>query len=38
MATIHNLRQNARGFTLTEVMVTLLIFSLVLSVSFPMLA
>jgi prepilin-type N-terminal cleavage/methylation domain-containing protein len=38
MATLRNLRQNARGFTLTEIMVTLVIFSIVMAVSFPMLA
>lgn len=32
------LRANTRGFTLTEVMVTLVIFSIVLAISFPMLA
>ena len=38
MATLRNLRQDARGFTLTEIMVTLVIFSIVMAVSFPMLA
>ena len=37
MATLRNLRQDARGFTLTEIMVTLVIFSIVVAISFPML-
>lgn len=35
---IATLRNNPRGFTLTEVMVTLVIFGIVMAVSFPMLA
>ena len=38
MATLRNFRQNARGFTLAEIMVTLVIFSIVMAVCFPMLA
>lgn len=38
MATLARLRGDIRGFTLTELMITLVIFSIVLAISFPMLA
>ena len=38
MATLRSFRRNAPGFTLTEIMVTLVIFSIVMAVCFPMLA
>jgi type IV fimbrial biogenesis protein FimT len=37
MAAHPTLRQDIRGFTLTEVMVTLVIFGIVMAISFPML-
>lgn len=38
MATLRDLRRDSRGFTLTEIMVALVIFSIIMAVSFPMLA
>jgi len=38
MAALRNLRHDTRGFTLTEIMVTLVVFSIVMAISFPMLA